>query len=255
MDNDSEKIQKYLAGCGLCSRRGAEELVRSGRVKVNGAVVTDPAVRVIPGQDRVECDGRAVQPVSDANPRGLILYKTAGTVTSAADPHNPDTVYGLLPPAERSRRWIYVGRLDKDSEGLVLFTDSGELAHRLTHPSFKVPKRYVVRVAGQIEIRHLRQLEHGIIIDGIQMRMDRAQVNRRTLESTTLDVILHQGEKRQIRRMLERIGFKVEYLCRTEIGPIRIAGLAPGQHRRLTSREMRELERFPSEKNDDIEQS
>jgi 23S rRNA pseudouridine2605 synthase len=255
MDNESVKIQKYLAGCGLCSRRGAEDMVRGGRVKVNGVVVTDPAVRVLPGQDRVECDNRAVEPASGANPQGLILYKTAGTVTSAADPHNPQTVYGLLPPAERSRRWIYVGRLDKDSEGLVLFTDSGELAHRLTHPSFKVPKRYVVRVAGQIEIRHLRQLEHGMLIDGCEMIMDRAQVNRRTPETTTLDVILHQGEKRQIRRMLERLGFKVEYLCRTEIGPLKIERLSPGQHRRLTSREMRALEHFSSEKDTDSGQS
>lgn len=243
------KIQKFLADCTVSSRRGAEELVRDGRVRVNGEVVNDPAIRVDPDEDVVEYDGRRIVPFGGL-PRGLILYKTAGVVTSVSDPHNEQTVYDLLPTRERGHRWIYVGRLDKDSEGLVLFTDSGELAHRLTHPSFKVPKRYLVRVPGRVETRHLRQFERGLTIDGRQMRMDSVRVVRWDGEATSLEVVLHQGEKRQIRRMLERLGYSVSALCRTEFGTLSLEGLSPGGCRRLTAREMKLLSREAGQKND-----
>lgn len=242
MSGERIKIQKFLADCAVCSRRGAEEPVRLGRVRVNGAVVTDPAIRVDPDKDVVEYDGRRIVPFGGL-PRGLILYKTPGVVTSVSDPHNEDTVYDLLPAAERGHRWIYVGRLDKDSEGLVFFTDSGELAHRLAHPSYKVPKRYLVRVPGRVETRHLRQLERGLTIEGRLMRMDSVRVAGWDGDATSLEVVLHQGEKRQIRRMLERLGYSVSLLRRTAFGPLSLEGLAPGGCRRLTAREMKLLGR------------
>ena len=252
MSAEKIKIQKFLADCAVSSRRGAEGLVRRGAIKVNGQVVTDPAIRVDPDEDVVEFEGRRIVPFG-GSAQGLILYKTPGVVTSVSDPHNEETVYDLLPPAERNRRWIYVGRLDKDSEGLVLFTDSGELAHRLSHPSSGTTKHYVVRVPGRVETRHLRLLEQGFTIEERWMQMDSARIIRFDADTTTLEVVLHQGEKRQIRRMLERLGYQVVYLCRTEFGPLNLKGLEPGRTRRLTAREMKLLSRLvfePKEKQD-----
>jgi 23S rRNA pseudouridine2605 synthase len=236
-----EKIQKVLAAAGFCSRRGAEDLIRRGQVRVNGAVVDNPAIRVDPERDQIECEGRRLEQQKKARPRVLILFKTVGTVTSSADPHNPETVYSLLPEDLRDRRWVYVGRLDKDSEGLLLFTDSGELAHRLTHPSFKVDKQYRVKIGGKIEPTQIRSLLRGLTIEGRSMRMDRVRVLWEDADRTTLEIVLHQGEKRQIRRMLARLGLDVLSLCRTKFGPLTLGALRPGECRELNEKEIKKL--------------
>ena len=239
-DARGQKIQKVLAAAGICSRRGAEELIRAGLIKVNGARIDNPALRVDPERDTIEYQGRAVATTA-SQAAGLILYKQAGYVTSAADPHNPKTVYNLLPEAERALKWLYAGRLDKDTEGLLLFTDSGELVHRLTHPSFKVSKHYRVKVLGQPSAGELKKLVRGMLVEGRRLRMDEARIMRADLEGALVEVVLHQGEKRQIKVMFGELGHKVVSLCRTRLGPLRLEGLKPGESRRLTLAEINAL--------------
>jgi len=244
MRRRAEKIQKVLASAGICSRKGAEDLIRRGLVMLDGRVVDDPALRVDPRAEVLECRGQRVLPAEEI-PSCLLLYKTAGYITSTADPHNKNTVYDLLPESERrGRRWLYVGRLDRDSEGLLLFTDSGELAHRLTHPSFKVPKRYRVTVDGRLQSQVLKRLVEGLTIDGGKMRVDRARIARSGSKTTTLEITMHQGEKRQLRRMLRQLGFKVTALVRTGFGPLSLKGLKPGECRRLSRREIDSLRNY-----------
>ncbi len=235
-----EKIQKVLARAGASSRRGAEKLIAQGRVKLNGSVVTDPAIRVDPAADKLEVDGKPLAP-PPARPAALILYKKIGYVTSADDPHNESTVYDLLPSEEREKRWLYAGRLDKNSEGLVLFTNSGELVQRLTHPSFKVRKHYTVRVRGNPGGEGLMRMERGMEIDGRNMRAESVSKLGFSHGEGTFEVILTQGEKRQIRRMFEALGCEVRYLCRHRIGPVTLQGLVPGQCRTLSDRELSRL--------------
>ncbi len=240
MKERGRKIQKVLAEAGVCSRRKAEELIRRGLVKLDGQVVDDPALRIDPQSQVLEFSGSRLLPPAK-KPSCLILYKTAGFITSAADPHNKKTVYHLLPESERRRRWLYVGRLDRDSEGLLLFTDFGELVHRLTHPSFKVPKRYRVTVDGRLDKSALRSLQDGLIIEGKKMTVDRVRTVRSAGSYTVLELTLHQGEKRQIKRMLRKLGYQVTALTRTHFGPLTLEGLEPGGCRRLKPREIRSL--------------
>ncbi|MBW7996889.1 MAG: rRNA pseudouridine synthase [Candidatus Glassbacteria bacterium] len=235
-----EKIQKVLAHAGVSSRRGAEKLILEGRVRLNGRTLTDPAIRVDPDTDKLEIDGKPLPPPPE-KPAALILYKKIGYVTSRADPHNKNTVYDLLPPEERGRNWLYAGRLDKNSEGLVLFTSSGALVQRLTHPSFKVEKQYTVRVHGNPGPGGLEKMLRGMEIEGKLLKADSVRKTGFHTGEGTYEVVLSQGEKRQIRRMFAELGCQVRYLCRTRIGPVGIEGLAPGQSRRLTDAELRRL--------------
>ncbi len=247
--NDSpqgDKIQKVLAHAGVCSRRGAETLISAGRVKLNGGVVTDPAIRINP-DDKLEVDGKPLAP-PESKPAGLILYKKIGYVTSVDDPHNESTVYDLLPPQERKKRWLYAGRLDKNSEGLVLFTNSGELVQRLTHPSFKVQKHYTVRVRGNPGGEGLMRMERGLEIDGRNMQAVSVTKIGFSHGEGTFEVILTQGEKRQIRRMFDALGCDVRYLCRHRIGPVTLKGLQPGQCRSLSEAELASLIKAGDEK-------
>ncbi len=235
-----EKIQKVLARAGASSRRGAVKLIAEGRVKLNGQVVIDPAIRVDAGKDKLEVDGKPLAP-PPAKPEALILFKKIGYVTSADDPHNKSTVYDLLPPEERNKRWLYAGRLDKNSEGLVLFTNSGELVQKLTHPSFKVQKQYTVRVRGNPGGEGLMRMERGMEIEGRNMRAVSVTKTGFIHGEGTFEVILEQGEKRQIRRMFDALGCDVRYLCRHRIGTVTLDGLSPGQCRHLSSVELKTL--------------
>jgi 23S rRNA pseudouridine2605 synthase len=240
VNDRGEKIQKVLAAAGICSRRQAENLIRRGLVRVNGELLDNPAVRVNPAEDIIEFRGKRVLfPAKDVT--CLILYKTAGMVTSTGDPHHRKTVYDLLPQAEKGKRWLYVGRLDKNTDGLLLFTDSGELVHSLSHPSFKVGKHYRAEVAGHPEARDVQKLRRGFEVDGCMMSVDRARILKSETKTTILEIILHHGEKRQIRRMLGELGFRVISLCRTRFGPLTLKGLKPGETRKLSEEEIRNL--------------
>jgi 23S rRNA pseudouridine2605 synthase len=227
------RLAKYLAHAGVASRRAAETLIRAGRVSVGGEVVRDPA-RDVGDHSGVAVDGRALD-----GPEGLLVYalnKPLGVLSTASDPHGRPTVVELL--AEVDARLYPVGRLDGDSSGLILLTNDGALAHRLTHPSFEVPKTYRACVSGgPVGEEALRRLREGVRLqDGMT-----APARVRRVRRGVLEITIHEGRNRQVRRMCEAVGHPVESLERVGFGPLVLAGLPPGAHRRLQAAEVERL--------------
>ena len=229
------RLAKFLAHAGVASRRAAEDVVRAGRVTVGGERVTDPA-RDVDEDSGVEVDGR---PLAGAEERVVFaLHKPAGFVSTARDTHGRPTVLDLVPAA--GRRLYPVGRLDADSTALILLTNDGELAHRLTHPSFEVPRTYRARVAhppvGEAALRALRE---GVELDDGPT----APARVRRLAPDVLELTLHEGRNRQVRRMAEAVGHPVRALQRVRFGPLRLEGLSEGAARRLSAAEAERLRR------------
>ena len=227
------RIAKALARAGLCSRREAERWIAEGRVSVNGKVLKTPAFEVGP-KDKVLVDGT---PLPTAEPARLWrYYKPKGLVTTHRDPQGRPTVVDLVPDDPRV---FPVGRLDGDSEGLLLLTNDGDLTHHLTHPSFGVDKEYLVEVEGMPSRSALARLRDGVELDdGRTAPAKVAQLGERVLRIT-----IHEGRNRQVRRMLEAVGSTVLRLVRTRIGPLTDRTLKPGEWRELTQDEVRALER------------
>jgi 23S rRNA pseudouridine2605 synthase len=226
------RLAKFLAHAGVASRRAAEQLVFAGRVTVDGEVVRDPA-RGVGEQDAVAVDGRPA--LLERRHVVYALNKPAGYVSTASDPQGRPTVVSLVPSRER----LYpVGRLDADTTGLLLLTNDGELAHRLTHPSFAVPRVYRAQVRGApVREPALRKLRQGVELeDG---RTAPARVRR--LAPDRLEIVLHEGRKRQVRRMCEAVGHRVVRLERVAFGPLRLGDIPPGGHRRLSAAEVARL--------------
>ncbi len=229
------RLAKYLATAGVASRRASEALVRSGRVAVRGSTVTDPAHDVEP-DDPVAVDGEPVQ----LGGQERVVYavnKPAGVVSTARDPQGRPTVVSLVPSAAR----LYpVGRLDIDTTGLILLTNEGELAHRLTHPRFEVEKTYRAVVSGPpVRDAVLRSLSEGVELeDG-----PTAPARVRRIGADTLEIAIHEGRKRQIKRMCDAVGHPVKRLERVAFGPLELGGLAPGRWRKLTPAEVEALMR------------
>ena len=227
------RLAKYLAHSGVASRRASEQLVFGGRVTVAGEVVRDPA-RDVDGSEGVEVDGRPAR--SWKGERAVYaVNKPAGVVSTAKDTHGRKTVVDLIPSG---RRLYPVGRLDADTTGLILLTDDGELAHRLTHPSFEVPRTYHAKVRhAPVREDALRRLREGIELeDGTTAP---ARVKR--LGADRVELTIHEGRKRQVRRMLEAVGHPVIALERVRFGPLWLGKLEEGQHRRLTAAEIERL--------------
>jgi 23S rRNA pseudouridine2605 synthase len=227
------RLAKYIAHAGAASRRAAEELVRSGRVTVGGRVERDPALDVGAGSD-VRLDGR---PLRGAEQRVVFaLNKPAGVVSTARDTHGRKTVVELIP--EAGARLYPVGRLDVDTTGLILLTNDGELANMLTHPSFEVPKTYRARVAGgPVRPAALQALREGVQLDDGRS----APAQARLVDGDVIELQLHEGRKRQVRRMCEAVGHPVRELQRVAFGPLRLGTLPPGRHRRLSAAEVDRL--------------
>ena len=227
------RLAKFLAHAGVASRRAAEGIVAEGRVTVDGATVTDPA-RDVDESKAVAVDGRPVE----AEPREVhALNKPAGVVSTARDTHGRPTVVQLV----RSRRRLYpVGRLDADTTGLILLTNDGELAERLTHPRYGVKKVYRTRVQpGRLSPRALAALKKGVELeDGVT-----APAQVRQPAPGVVEIAIREGKKRQVRRMLEAVGHRVVELERVAFGPLGLRGLEPGQSRRLTKAEVERLRR------------
>ena len=237
-----ERLARFLAHAGVASRRHAEELIAAGRVQVNGETVTAQGIRIIPGQDSIMVDGRPVQ--APARQAYILLHKPVGYVTTARDPQGRPTVLDLLPGELRRLRVYPVGRLDIDTSGLLLLTNDGDFAQRMTHPRYAMEKHYEALVKGYPTVSALEALRQGVAIreDDGQMRKTSpaaVRVLRQEGKNCWLALTIHEGRKRQVRRMLSTVGYPVLELKRVGIGPVALGDLPPGKWRYLTSDEVR----------------
>jgi 23S rRNA pseudouridine2605 synthase len=234
------RLQKVLSQAGVASRRAAEKLIADGRVTVNGKTILTMGVKVDPGKDEIRVDGRRIKGVSQ--PRYLLLYKPAGYVTTRSDPQRRRTVLDLLTGV---REYVYpVGRLDYDTEGLLLLTNDGELAARLTHPRHGVARTYEARVAGMPDREAIERLRNGIPLDGHRtLPADVVLLNEgRRDRDGVLRLTIREGRNRQVRRMCEAVGHPVQHLKRTRFGTLADRRLKPGEWRELAPREVEALQ-------------
>ncbi|MBR4834494.1 MAG: rRNA pseudouridine synthase [Thermoguttaceae bacterium] len=239
------RLQKVLAAAGYGSRRKCEELIADGRVEVDGVVVTELGVRVFPNEQRIRVDGEALP---KAKPIYIALNKPKNTLCTNSDPQGRRRVLDFIP--EQFGRLFPVGRLDQNSEGLIILTNDGALAERLAHPRFETPKKYKVQVAGLVDYELARDLKRGVhIAEGI-VQADEVVVKSRHKMSSVLEITLTEGKNREIRRMLARLGHKVMQLQRVQVGSIKLGKMAPGEFRRLNSKEVAELYRIARTPND-----
>ena len=231
------RLQKVLAAAGVGSRRHCEEMIGAGRVEVDGEIVRRFGARVDPQTQVIRVDGRRIPAREDLV--YLALNKPAGVLTSMSDPRGRPTIADYL--GDRMERLFHVGRLDYDTEGLMLLTNDGELAHRLAHPSYGVLKTYLADVAGPLSRDLGRRLMTGIELDDGLAIADRFRVVERAGQRALVEITLHEGRKHIVRRMLAGAGHPVSRLVRTQVGPVALGPLKPGTTRRLTTREIGEL--------------
>ena len=232
------RLQKYMAMCGVAARRKCEEIIASGRVAINGEVISQMGVQVEEG-DRVTLDGQLITP--EARKRYILYHKPAGEVTTVSDDKGRETVMDRF--AGMDVRLYPVGRLDYDSEGLLLLTNDGELAQRLTHPSCEVDKTYLARVTGTPSGEALERLRRGVFMEGDERRTYPADVRVVRDESLYSDVLvtIHEGRNRQVRRMFDAVGHRVLLLRRVRFGPLELGALRRGEWRELTEDEIARL--------------
>ena len=235
--DEGERLQKVLAHAGLGSRRAMEELIAAGRVKVNGRRA-ELGVRVDPTKDEVKVDGSRVPLQQDL--LHYMLNKPVGVVSTASDPQGRQTVVDVLDVP--GRVWP-VGRLDTDSEGLIVVTNDGELTHRLTHPRFEVPKTYLAEVKGTVGGRAIKQLIAGVELEDGPTKRAKVNLVEATRGGTLLEITITEGRNRQVRRMCEAVGHPVKRLVRTNLGPLHLGRLKPGTFRKLSLEEVRALYR------------
>ena len=234
----SQRLQKVLAAAGAGSRRQSEELILAGRVEVDRRVVTELGTRVDPDRQEIRLDGVPLRRPKQVH---YAVHKPTGVVSTNRDPSGRPRVIDLLPKSDL--RLYPVGRLDLNSEGLILVTNDGELANRLTHPRYGVEKTYRVQVAGHLDREVLAQLRRGVRLAEGMARVARVKITGKRKDSTILEMVLDEGRNRQIRRLLARVGHKVLRLVRIAVGPVRLGNLPPGHHRRLTRQEVEALRR------------
>jgi 23S rRNA pseudouridine2605 synthase len=232
-----ERIQKILSAAGIASRRAAEEIILEGRVRVNGKVVSELGAKADPDHDHIKVDGKLINP---KQPKAYImLNKPAGFVTTMSDPEGRPIVANLL---KGVRVRVYpVGRLDYDTEGLLLLTNDGDLAHLVTHPKHELPKTYLVKVKGFLEDRHVEMLEQGVFLKDGKTAPARVRKLRKEESNSWVEITIHEGRKRQVRRMIDHTGHSVIKLKRTRVGSLSLGDLPVGVYRHLTLDEVQGL--------------
>jgi len=231
---DGVRLQKVLASAGVGSRRACEALIAAGRVEVDGVTVHELGMRVDPARSVIYVDGMRIN--VDEHKITLALNKPAGVVSTMSDPEGRQTVAEFV--YNRGERLYHIGRLDTDSEGLLLFTNDGELANRLTHPRYEVVKTYLVECEGRVTPGALNRLLEGVELEDGPARLDRARVVDSTPQESLVEVDLHEGRNRIVRRMFGEVGHPVRRLVRTRVGPIRLGDLRPGSTRVLGRTEL-----------------
>lgn len=231
------RLNRWLAECGICSRRDADELIRTGQVRVNGEVCTDLSQRIVSGKDEVSYGSKSLQRTGEKV--YLMLNKPRGYVVTKADEFDRQTIYSLLP--DSAANLSYAGRLDKNSEGLLLLTNDGELINGLTHPTHKIEKVYKVQINRRLSKNELDALRNGVRIEGGMTHSAGVYVKSSTETGMILKVVLTEGRKRQIRQMVESVGAKVLHLRRLQFGSLLLKDLPLGRWRPLTPAEVRGL--------------
>lgn len=231
------RLQKYMAMCGVASRRNCENIIKQGRVSVNGDKVLTMGAKINPSLDVVRVDGKVISP--ENKHVYIMLNKPAGYITSVTDPQGRPTVMDLL--GEIHNRIYPVGRLDYESEGLLLLTNDGELAYYLTHPKYEIKKQYQVVVAGNPKESEIEILRKGVDIGGYTTRPAVVERIKNNEDNSMFCVVIHEGKNRQVRRMFEAIGYPVLYLCRKRLANISLGSLRVGEWRYLTQKEVKDL--------------
>ena len=231
------RLNKYIAECGVASRRGADGLIEEGRIKVNGKSVTQPGTVIDEDNDTVLLDGKKIERVRRSI--YLMLNKPKGCVSTVKDDRGRKTVLDYIDI--KDKRLFPIGRLDYDSEGLLLLTNDGDLAFKLTHPSHDIPKTYIAKVEGEVPESDLAVLRKGIVLDEIQTHRAKIKLLEYNEGISRLEVTIYEGRNRQVRRMFESIGKQVVFLKRTGIGDLRLGGLSRGTYRYLTEKEIQLL--------------
>ena len=230
------RLAKYLADKGVASRRKSETLIDQGRVTVNGIIINEQGFKIDPLRDEVKVDGLSLESVAKVY---ILLYKPAGYISSVSDPWGRPVVTDLI--RETNLRIYPVGRLDFDTEGLLLLSNDGNFANHIIHPRYKIDKKYVALVQGKVNLDTVKLLQRGVLLDdGLTAP---AGVTRMKIDSsqTLLEIIIHEGRKRQVKRMLAAVGHPVIKLQRTEVAFLTLKGLKPGQYRYLNSEEVERL--------------
>ena len=231
------RLQKFLASCGVASRRGAEEIIKQGRVWVNGEKVTQMGVSIDENYDEVKVDGDVVR--AESKKMYIMLNKPVGFVTTVSDDKGRPTVLDLV--SDISMRIYPVGRLDYDTEGLLLLTNDGDLTYKLTHPKGEIPKTYVAEVTGNINMDTLEKLRRGVVIDGVKTSPATVEVVGATRLGTKLEVTIHEGRNRQVRKMFEACGCIVKRLERIREAGLNLGHLPRGKWRKLSESEVNML--------------
>ncbi len=229
------RLQRVLAGSGVASRRKSEQLIRTGRVTVDGVVVTELGTQVDPVQVRIQVDGKTIrlQPL-----QYIVMHKPSGFITTTNDERGRHTVMELLPAGT----WVYpVGRLDRDTEGLLLFTNDGDVANRVMHPRYGLTKEYLILTPTKPPESTMRRVREGIEIDGKRVEPNEFRIARETRDGVLLAMVIHEGMHHVVRRIMEAVGIEVTELRRTRIGPLSVAGIPRGAHRELSPGELTSL--------------
>ena len=232
-----------MAHAGIASRRKSEDIIKQGRVKVNGEIITEMGVKIDPESDCVEVDGNII---SKENKIYLLLNKPIGYVTTVSDPRGRKTVMDLIAGIEQ--RIYPVGRLDYDSSGLLIMTNDGDLTNILTHPSYEIDKTYRVKIGGTASKKELKKLERGVKLeDGLTAPAVVKNISYKGDKSTVFDIVIHEGRNREVRRMCKKINYKVECLKRIEFANLKLAKLEEGNYRFLDEEEVHNLKKLKLE--------